>query len=45
MDFSARRPSLLGILIKIVLLGVVDALAVYALFVLFMQQSYVVFGA
>ncbi len=36
--------SLVGILFKIALLGVVDALAVYALFVLFMQQSFVVFA-
>jgi len=30
--------------IKIVLLGLVDALAVFAMFVLFMQESWVVFG-
>ena len=44
VDASTRRSSLVGILVKIVLLGVVDALAVYALFVLFMQQSFVVFA-
>jgi arabinogalactan oligomer/maltooligosaccharide transport system permease protein len=33
-----------GILIKIALLGIVDALAVFALFTLFVQQAWVVFG-
>ena len=36
--------SVRGILVKIILLGLVDALAVFALFVLFIQQSWVVFG-
>ena len=36
--------SFTGIIVKIVLLGAVDALAVFALFTLFMQQSWLVFG-
>ena len=36
--------SITGILIKVVLLGGIDALALFALFTLFMQQSFVVFG-
>ncbi len=36
--------SITGILIKVVLLGGLDALALFALFTLFMQQSFVVFG-
>jgi ABC transporter transmembrane protein len=36
--------SITGILVKVVLLGGLDALAVFALFTLFMQQSFVVFG-
>src|SRR5688500_6565769 len=39
-----ERSTVTGILVKIALLGVVDALAVFALFTLFMQQSWVVFG-
>ncbi|MCU1441659.1 MAG: binding-protein-dependent transport system inner rane protein [Rhodoglobus sp.] len=41
---TRERSSLTGILVKIVLLGIVDALAVFALFTLFMQQSWLVFG-
>ncbi len=37
--------SLRGTLIKVVLLGIVDALAVFALFTLFMQRDWVAFGA
>jgi arabinogalactan oligomer/maltooligosaccharide transport system permease protein len=36
--------SLTGILVKIALLGIVDAVAVFALFTLFMNQSFVVFA-
>ena len=36
--------SLRGVLMKILLLGIVDALAVFALFTLFMQRDWVVFG-
>lgn len=36
--------SIRGILVKIILLGIVDALAVFALFTLFLQQAWVVFG-
>ncbi|WP_169079284.1 ABC transporter permease subunit [Microcella alkalica] len=44
---SARRSrgqSLRGLLIKIVLLGIVDAIALFAMFVLVMQESWLVFG-
>jgi len=37
-------PGLTGTLAKIILLGAVDALAVFALFVLFMQESWLVFA-
>ena len=37
-------PSLRGIVTKIVLLSIVDAIAVFALFTLFVQESWVVFG-
>ncbi len=39
-----RRSALTSILIKIVLLGLFDAAMVYALFVLFLSQSWVWFG-
>ena len=37
-------PSLMGILIKIVLLGIVNAIGVYALFILFVGQNWLIFG-
>jgi len=36
--------SLRGLLVKVAILGVVDAVAVYALFVLFLQREWLVFG-
>lgn len=41
---EAASAGLKAILIKIVLLGLVDAIALYALFVLFAKQQWVVFG-
>ena len=44
---TARRShaqTVRGLLIKIVLLGVVDAIALFAMFVLVMQESWLVFG-
>lgn len=44
---TARRShaqTVRGLLIKIVLLGIVDAIALFAMFVLVMQESWLVFG-
>ena len=42
---EAASVGLKLILVKIVLLGIVDAISVYALFVLFLKQDWIVFGA
>ena len=39
-----RRSSTLALLIKIVLLGLVDAIGVYALFILFVKEQWLIFG-
>ena len=39
-----RRQSTLALLIKILLLGLVDAIGVYALFILFIKEQWLVFG-
>ena len=44
MIAEAASGGLKAILIKIALLGIVDAIALYGLFILFLQQQWLIFG-